>query len=65
MNNQTLEQTYQVGETVPEDGWYACVPCGNKMRLKAGDRFGNCLQCFKPDEQDDFAEGLELWEKIK
>ena len=53
---------YKVGTTVPEDGYYACVPCGNKKYLKAGSRFGTCLMCFGKERRE-FRKGFELWEK--
>ncbi len=55
--------TYKVGSAVPEDGFYACVPCGNKKYLKAGTRFGSCLMCLGK-ERKLFRKGLELWVRI-
>ncbi|MBI2004629.1 hypothetical protein HYS79_00520 [Patescibacteria group bacterium] len=60
---QNQADTYKVGATVPEDGLYICVPCGNKQYLKAGERFGSCLKCLGKDWRL-FRRGLELWEKI-
>ena len=57
------EETYKVGSTVPGDGMYICVPCGNKMYLKAGAHFGNCLKCLGKDWRL-FRKGEELWERI-
>ena len=63
MNEQPIDLTFGVGDIVPEDGVYACVPCGNKIAYKAGERFKSCLECLK-NETETPVEGLELWEKI-
>jgi len=55
--------TYKVGDVVPEDGLYICVPCGNKKYLKTGERFKSCLQCLGKKKRL-FRRGLELWERI-
>ena len=54
----------KVGSIVPEDGWYACVPCGSRKCLKAGARFPSCLMCLGR-ERKFFRKGLELWERIR
>lgn len=59
---QTQADIYKVGAIVPENGLYICVPCGNKKYLRAGARFGTCLQCFGKEWRL-FRRGLELWEK--
>ena len=63
-DEKTSKSIYKVGEIVPEDAFYICVPCGNKQYLKAGTRFKSCLKCFGKDWRL-FKGGLELWEKIK
>jgi len=55
--------TYKVGSTVPEDGYYICVPCGSKKYLKAGERFSSCLTCLGKERRF-FRRGFELWERI-
>ncbi|MEK7636088.1 MAG: hypothetical protein AAB362_00125 [Patescibacteria group bacterium] len=55
--------TYKVGGVVPENGFYACVPCGNKKYLKAGMRFSSCLMCFGK-ERKLFRKGIELWVRV-
>ena len=64
INESSENSTYKVGGIVPEDGWYACVPCGNKKYLKAGTHFGSCLKCLGK-ERKEFRKGFELWEKLK
>lgn len=56
--------TYEVGSVALEDGFYICVPCGDKKYLKTGQHFKSCLKCFGKDWRL-FKRGLELWEKIK
>lgn len=63
MNKSDENSPYKVGSIVPEDGYYACVPCGNKKYLKAGTRFGSCLMCLGKDRKL-FRKGLELWDKL-
>lgn len=55
---------YKVGSIVPDNGFYICVPCGNKKYLKKGSRFKSCLKCMGKNWRL-FKKGLELWEKIK
>jgi len=57
------EEVYKVGSKVPKNGMYICVPCGNKMYLEGGARFGNCLKCLGKNWRS-FRKGLELWEKL-
>jgi len=59
MPHQPHSEPYHVGDNVPKEGQYVCVPCGFKKKLKPGDVFGECLSCFKDegwhqswDEQD-------------
>lgn len=63
-NESSKNSPYKVGSIVPENGWYACVPCGNKRYLKVGTRFGSCLKCLGK-ERKEFRKGFELWEKLK
>lgn len=57
------DAVYRVGSMVPEDGWYACVPCGSRKYLKAGARFPGCLTCLGKERRF-FRKGLELWERV-
>lgn len=57
------DAAYKVGDTVPLDGYYTCVPCGNKKYLKQGTRFGSCLKCLSK-QKGFFQKGLELWERV-
>ena len=55
--------TFRTGMKVTEEGWYVCVPCGYKKFLKKGVNFPRCINCFG-QEKKEFAQGLELWEKV-
>ncbi len=61
------KKTFNKGETVPEEGEYVCVPCGYHKDYKPGDAFSECISCLSgtPDGDDEFAEGLEMWEKAQ
>lgn len=61
---QIKDLIYEVGDIVPEDGYYACVPCGDRKFFKSGVRFTGCLTCFGRGRRE-FQKGLELWEKIE
>ncbi len=94
MPHQPHPEPHHVGDRVPEEGRYVCVPCGFKKAFKAGDVFPECISCMKDegwhpagmpqdkedalfdelgveppehhyhdDEDQEVAEGLELWEK--
>lgn len=63
-DEEIKKAVYKVGSIVPEDGFYVCVPCGNKQYLKIGTRFKGCLKCLGKDRRL-FKRGLELWERIK
>ncbi len=60
------ENIYNVGDVVPADGEYACVPCGYKKTYKAGEIFPECISClekFKDVDMDEVSdEGV--WEKV-
>lgn len=60
-------KTYNKGGEVPEEGTYVCVPCGYHHHYKSGEKFGECLSCLAGSEEgpEEFAEGLELWEKLE
>lgn len=64
MKKETNTDTYKVGNIVPEDGEYVCVPCGMKKYFKDGDRFPNCVKCLGKGRKM-FRKNLELWEKYK
>lgn len=61
-----IEKIYTVGDIVPADGEYACVPCGYKKIYKEGESFLECISClekFKDVDMDDVSdEGA--WEKV-
>lgn len=42
-----LKLTYRVGERVPIDGSYVCVPCGYRMHFAEGDEFPACIGCMR------------------
>ena len=62
-----MESTFNKGEHVPESGEYVCAPCGFKRQYSKGEAFAECTSCFSgtPDGHEDFADGLELWEKVR
>ncbi len=64
MANET--PTYNKGEVVQEDGSYICVPCGYRKAYQKGEHFTECISCLSgtTDGHEDYAEGLEMWEKI-
>lgn len=39
--------TYRVGERVPLNGQYVCVPCGYRLDLMEGDVFPACINCMR------------------
>lgn len=57
--------TYSKGQTVDQDGNYVCVPCGYHRYFRRGEEFTECISCLSgtKDGHEDFAEGLELWER--
>ncbi len=58
---------YKVGDIVPENGWYLCVPCGFADEFKAGDAFPVCKVCLAGTEDgpDGYTEPhVEYWEKM-
>lgn len=61
------KKTFNKGEIVPEAGEYVCVPCGYHKEYRPGEQFTECISCFSGthDGHEDFAEGLEMWEKIQ
>lgn len=59
--------TYNKGEAVPHTGEYVCAPCGFKRRFATGESFPECTSCLSgtPEGHEEYAEGLELWEKVR
>lgn len=57
--------TYNRDDIVQEDGDYVCVPCGYRRHYVKGEKFSECMSCLAgtKDGHEDYAEGLELWEK--
>lgn len=58
---------YKIGDTVPQSGTYACVPCGYTEYFQAGAAFIPCLACLAgtqdgPEGYRD--EGSEFWQFI-
>jgi len=60
-------KTYNKGDEVPAEGKYVCVPCGYHHHYKDGEKFGECISCLAgtQDGPEEYAEGLELWEKLE
>jgi hypothetical protein len=58
---------YKIGDVVPEDGLYLCVPCSFVQEFKAGDLFTTCIACYAgtsmgPEDYTD--EHVDFWEKF-
>lgn len=49
MPHKPHPEPYHVGDAVPKDGEYVCVPCGFKKRFKPGDAFTECISCMKDE----------------
>lgn len=49
MTHKPHPEPYHVGDAVPEEGTYVCVPCGYKKRLKTGEMFSECVSCLKDE----------------
>lgn len=75
MPHKPHPEPYHVGDVVPKEGEYVCVPCGFKKNLRPGEEFSECISCMKDqgwhaswDEQDtedelaDAVPGLETSE---
>lgn len=60
-----VDKTYNRGDPVEDSGEYVCVPCGYHRYFREGEQFTECLSCLSgsKDGHEDFAAGLELWEK--
>lgn len=60
------KKTYNRGDAVEKEGRYVCVPCGFRRHFQQGETFTECISCLggTSDGPEEFAEGLELWEKI-
>lgn len=39
------KKLYRIGDSVPEDGEYECVACGNSVFYKKGEIFNRCDEC--------------------
>lgn len=59
--------TYNKGDAVEESGNYICVPCGYHRFFRKGEQFTECMSCLSGtiNGHEEFAEGLELWEKMQ
>lgn len=57
--------SYNKGDAAPDDANYVCVPCGYNRYFRKGEVFTECMSCLSgtPHGEDEYAEGLELWEK--
>lgn len=56
MRTVRLLSTYRVGERVPINGLYVCVPCGYRMSLAEGDVFPACIRCMRVSRPADAEE---------
>jgi len=59
--------TYKMNDTVPEDGEYLCIACGNITFFTKGDRFPTCDECGAgtADGPGGFDESAsEFWRKL-
>lgn len=54
---------FEVGEEASQDGYYICVPCGNKRFFKKGQKFPSCLNCLSEDKTTS-SKNPGLWEKV-
>lgn len=70
MPHKPHPEPYHVGDVVPEEGKYVCVPCGFRRKLKAGQTFSECVSCLKDegwhaageeqDEEDRLLDGTDI-----
>lgn len=61
------DKLYAIGDAVPEDGWYLCVPCGFADEFKAGDAFPVCKACMAgtPDGPDGYTDPhVDHWQRL-
>jgi len=49
MPHKPHPEPHHVGDLVPEEDTYVCVPCGYKKRLARGDTFAECVSCLKDE----------------
>ena len=66
MADQT--ERFNIGDAVPQTGWYLCIPCGYMQEFTEGDQFTPCDACqagtslgpdgFQEDEED-------FWELVR
>lgn len=65
MNEEQKTGPYNKGDVVPSDGEYVCSPCGYHHAFHKDEKFSECISCMAGTSEgdDEFAEGLELWEK--
>lgn len=59
---------YKIGDIVPTDGVYLCVPCGYMQEFQAGESFTTCEACLAGTENG--PEGYrdaenEFWELVQ
>lgn len=61
-----MKNAYSIGEEVPEDGIYICVPCGYKLKLNRGDKYPECISCLERHKDVDMKEISDqgTWEKV-
>jgi len=62
-----MSNTYIIGETVPEDGNYSCIPCGYKKELKKGEKFPECIACLESHKvvnMDEVADD-SAWKRVR
>lgn len=67
MVQEPTKEVFDKGEIVPNSGEYVCSPCGYHHAFHKGEQFTECISCMAgtPDGHEEFAEGLELWEKAQ
>lgn len=67
MVQEPTKEVFDKGDDVPTEGEYVCSPCGYHHTFHKGEQFTECISCMSgtPDGHEDFAEGLELWEKAQ
>ncbi len=46
-----MKNLYKIGDKVPEDGVYLCVPCGYTQEFRRDALFTTCEACFAGTDQ--------------
>lgn len=62
-----IKVLYKIGDLVPEDGMYLCVPCGFVEEFRAGEEFPTCRACYAgtPDGPEDYTDPhVDFWERF-